>query len=151
MASVNKVILIGRLGADPEVRHTASDLAIATVGVATNSQSKDKVNGEWVETTEWHRVVFFDHLAEIVKKYLRKGSQIYVEGRLKTRKYTDKDGVDKWTTEIIANGMQMLGSKGDSGNGLAKTQPKDSPTKPPVVTPQPEVARNLSLDDDVPF
>jgi single-strand DNA-binding protein len=115
---VNKVILVGRLGNDPDVRYTAAGLAIATISLATNFSTKDRQTGEWREETEWHRVVFFDRLAEIVKQYLHKGSQIYVEGRLRTNKWQDQNGQDRYTTEIVAREMQMLDSRNaDAGYG----------------------------------
>ena len=113
---VNKVILIGNLGNDPEVRYTAGGAAVANVSIATTESWKDKESGEQQEKTEWHRVVFFNRLAEIVGEYLKKGSQIYVEGRLQTRKWQDKEGHDKYTTEIVASEMQMLGSRGGGGS-----------------------------------
>jgi single-strand DNA-binding protein len=115
---VNKVILVGRLGNEPDVRYTAAGLAIATISLATNFSTKDRQTGEWREETEWHRVVFFDRLAEIVKQYLHKGSQIYVEGRLRTNKWQDQNGQDRYTTEIVAREMQMLDSRNaDAGYG----------------------------------
>lgn len=114
---VNKVILVGNLGADPEVRYMPNGGAVANITVATTESWKDKQSGENQEKTEWHRVVFFARLAEIVGEYLKKGSQIYVEGRLQTRKWQDKSGQDRYTTEIVANEMQMLGSKGGGGGG----------------------------------
>ena len=111
MASVNKVILIGNLGRDPEVRYAPSGSAICNVTIATSRNWKDKTSGERQEETEWHRVVFYDRLAEIAGEYLKKGKSVYVEGRLKTRKWTDKDGVEKYTTEIIAQEMTMLGAR----------------------------------------
>ncbi len=121
MASINKVILIGNLGRDPEVRYTPSGAAICNVTIATSRNWKDKTSGEKVEETEWHRVVFFDRLAEIAGEYLKKGRPVYVEGRLKTRKWTDKDGLEKYTTEIMADNMQLLGGRegggGDEGGG----------------------------------
>ena len=118
MASVNKVILVGNLGRDPEVRYMPDGGAIANVSVATTDVWKDK-SGEKQERTEWHRVAFFGKLAEIAGEYLKKGSQIYVEGRLQTRKWQDKDGQDKYTTEIVADRMQMLGSRSGGGGGSA--------------------------------
>src|SRR5215210_4209729 len=118
MASVNKVILIGNLGRDPEVRYAPSGAAICNVTIATSRQWKDKTSGEKQEETEWHRVVFFDRLAEIAGEYLKKGKSVYVEGRLKTRKWTDKDGVEKYTTEIVAQEMTMLGSREGGGGGM---------------------------------
>lgn len=116
MASVNKVILVGNLGRDPEVRYLPSGDAVANVTIATSSKYKGK-DGNMVEETEWHRVTFFGKLAEIVGQYLKKGRSIYIEGRIKTRKYTDKDGVEKYATDIIANEMQMLGASPDRQGG----------------------------------
>ena len=116
MASVNKVILIGNLGRDPETRYMPDGGAITNVSIATTDVWKDK-NGDKQEKTEWHRVAFFGKLAEIAGEYLKKGSQVYVEGRLQTRKWQDKDGVDKYTTEIVADRMQMLGSRQGMGGG----------------------------------
>ena len=117
MASINKVILIGNLGRDPEVRYTPSGAAICNVSLATTRNWKDKNSGEKVEETEWHRVVFYDRLAEIAGEYLKKGRPVYVEGRLKTRKWQDKDGKDNYTTEIVAEQMQMLGGREGGGMG----------------------------------
>ena len=117
MASVNKVIIVGNLGRDPEVRYNPNGGAWCTVSIATSRSWKDKTSGEKVEETEWHRVVFNDKLAEIAGEYLKKGRSVYVEGRLKTRKWTDKDGAEKYTTEIIAQDMQMLGSREGMGGG----------------------------------
>jgi single-strand DNA-binding protein len=120
MASLNKVMIIGNLGRDPEVRYTADQAAIANISLATTSSWKDKNSGEKKEETEWHRVVFYGKLAEIVGQYAKKGRPLYVEGRLKTRKWTDKDGVEKYTTEIVADQMQLLGNRegmGDSDGG----------------------------------
>ncbi len=119
MASVNKAIIVGNLGKDPEVRYMPSGDAVANISVATTSKYKNKA-GEMVEETEWHRISFFGKLAEVVEKYLKKGSQVYIEGKIKTRKYTDKDGVEKYATDIVASEMQMLGSKpagADVGDG----------------------------------
>ena len=116
MASVNKVILIGNLGRDPETRYMPEGGAITNISIATTEKWKDK-NGEMQEKTEWHRVAFFGKLAEIAGEYLKKGSQVYVEGRLQTRKWQDKDGQDKYTTEVVANVMQMLGSRQGMGGG----------------------------------
>src|SRR6059058_2218664 len=116
MASVNKVIIVGNLGRDPETRYMPEGGAITNISVATTEKWKDK-NGEMQEKTEWHRVAFFGKLAEIAGEYLKKGSQVYVEGRLQTRKWQDKEGQDKYTTEIIADRMQMLGSRSGSGAG----------------------------------
>jgi single-strand DNA-binding protein len=109
MASVNKVVIIGNLGRDPEMRFLASGEAIANIAVATSYKSTDRVTGEQKELTEWHRIAFFGKLAEIVEKYLTKGASVYIEGRLQTRKYTDKDGVIRYATDVIAEQMQMLG------------------------------------------
>ena len=119
MASVNKVIIVGNLGRDPEVRYNPNGGAWCTVSIATSRSWKDKTSGEKVEETEWHRVVFNDKLAEIAGEYLKKGRSVYVEGRLKTRKWTDKDGAEKYSTEIIASDMQMLGSREGMGGGAA--------------------------------
>ncbi len=120
MASVNKVILVGNLGRDPETRYSTSGAAICNITVATSRQWKDKASGEKREETEWHRVVFYDRLAEIAGEYLKKGRPVYVEGRLKTRKWQDKEGQDRYMTEIIAEEMQLLGSReggGSAGGG----------------------------------
>lgn len=111
---INKVILVGNLGADPETRYTAGGSAITSIRIATSESWKDKHTGEQQERTEWHRVKFFGRLAEIAGEYLTKGSQVYVEGSLRTDKYTDKEGVERYTTDIIANEMQMLGGRGGS-------------------------------------
>src|SRR3989344_4218177 len=118
---INKVILIGNLGADPEIRYTPNGVAVANATLATSSAWKDKQSGESQERTEWHRIVFFNRLAEIVGEYLRKGSKIYIEGSLRTRKWQDKNGVDRYTTEIIANEMQMLDSRGGNGNAHSES------------------------------
>ncbi len=117
MASVNKVILVGNLGRDPETRYATSGSAICNITVATSRQWKDKTSGEKKEETEWHRVVFYDRLAEIAGEYLKKGRPVYVEGRLKTRKWQDKEGQDRYTTEIVAEQMQLLGSREGGGGG----------------------------------
>jgi single-strand DNA-binding protein len=114
---INKVILVGNLGADPETRYSAGGAAITSISIATSESWKDKQTGEAKERTEWHRVKFFGRLAEIAGEYLRKGSQVYVEGSLRTDKYTDKEGIDRYSTDIIANEMQMLGSRGGEGGG----------------------------------
>ena len=117
MASVNKVILVGNLGADPEIRYLPSGDAIANIRLATTDRYKDKASGEFKEATEWHRVAFFGRLAEIVGEYLKKGSSVYIEGRLRTRKWQGQDGQDRYSTEIVAEQMQMLGGRGGSGGG----------------------------------
>lgn len=111
MASVNKVILIGNLGKDPEVRYAASGAAICSITLATSRRWRDKNTNEWNEETEWHRVSLFNRLAEVAGEYLKKGSSVYIEGRLQTRKWQDKDGQDRYTTEIVADAMQMLGAR----------------------------------------
>ena len=115
---INKVILVGNLGADPETRYMPSGGAVTNIRIATSDSWKDKQSGEQQERTEWHRVVFFNRLAEIAAEYLRKGSQVYVEGRIQTRKWQGQDGADRYTTEIVANEMQMLGSRGSGGGGF---------------------------------
>ncbi len=122
MASVNKVILVGNLGRDPETRYAPSGAAICNVTIATSRNWKDKDSGERREETEWHRVVFYNRLAEIAGEYLKKGRSVYVEGRLQTRKWQDKDGQDRWTTEVIADQMQMLGGRDDMGGGSSGGQ-----------------------------
>lgn len=118
MASVNKVILVGNLGADPEVRYLPSGDAVANIRLATTDRYKDKASGEFKEMTEWHRVAFFGRLAEIVSEYLKKGSSVYIEGRIRTRKWQGQDGQDRYSTEIVADQMQMLGGRGGSGGGV---------------------------------
>ncbi len=168
MASINKVILIGNLGRDPEVRYTPSGAAVCNVTIATSRNWKDKTSGEKVEETEWHRVVFYDRLAEIAGEYLKKGRSVYVEGRLKTRKWQDKDGVEKYTTEIVADNMQMLGGRegmggGDEGGGGARGYARDSgggeagarPAQQRPAAAKPAPARSSTgfddMDDDIPF
>ena len=163
MASVNKVIIVGNLGRDPEIRYMPSGDAIANIAVATSYKSKDKNTGEQKEVTEWHRISFFGRLAEIVGQYLKKGSSVYVEGRLQTRKYTDKDGVEKYATDIVAETMQMLGGRqgmgGDSGmdeGGYDAPPQRQAPQRQappaPAARPAPKPAPNFSdMDDDIPF
>ena len=170
MASVNKVIIVGNLGKDPELRTFPSGDQVANVTIATTDKWKDKQSGEMKEATEWHRVVFNGRLAEIVGQYLRKGSQVYVEGSLRTRKWTDKDGVEKYNTEIRADQMQMLGSRqgmggpgGDDGGGgggsydappSRSAAPAPRPMAPPA-RPAPAPSKTASgfddMDDDIPF
>jgi single-strand DNA-binding protein len=156
MASVNKVILIGNLGKDPEVRYAPSGSAICNVTLATSRQWKDKTSGEKQEETEWHRVVFYDRLAEIAGEYLKKGRPVYVEGRLKTRKWTDKEGVEKYTTEIVADQMQLLGSRegtgGDEASGGQRSAPAARPPagRPAVAAPKSSTGFD-NMDDDIPF
>lgn len=124
MASVNKVIIVGNLGADPETRYMPSGDAVASIRVATTDKWKDKQSGEMQEATEWHSISFFGKLAEIVSQYLKKGSQVYVEGKLQTRKYTDKNGVEKYATSIRADTLQMLGSRGDGAPAQRQAAPQ---------------------------
>ena len=153
MASINKVILVGNLGRDPEVRYTPDNNAITNISVATTDRYKDKHTGEQKEITEWHRVVFFNRLAEITGEYLKKGSQVYIEGRLRTRKWTDQSGVDKYTTEIIADQMQMLGSRsGGSGGGVAYDDGYGAPAAAPAPARAPAAKKPVDdLEDDIPF
>jgi single-strand DNA-binding protein len=151
MASVNKVILVGNLGADPETRYQPSGEAITNVRVATTDRWKDKASGEMKEATEWHRVAFFGRLAEIAGEYLKKGSQVYIEGRIRTRKYQDKDGNERYSTEIIGDRMQMLGSRAGSGEprGESRGEPKaDAPAKAPAKKP---AGKFDDMEDDIPF
>jgi len=175
MASVNKVIVVGNLGRDPEMRTFPSGDQVANVTVATTDKWKDKQSGEMREATEWHRIVFNGRLAEIAGQYLRKGSQVYVEGSLRTRKWTDKDGIEKYTTEIRADQMQMLGSRqgmggpsgggdddggysqgggGGGGGGYAPRAPAAAP-RAPAPAPRQAPAKSSSgfddMDDDIPF
>jgi single-strand DNA-binding protein len=171
MASVNKVIIVGNLGRDPETRYMPSGDAVTNITVATTDRYKDKQSGEMKEATEWHRISFFGKLAEIAGQYLKKGSQVYVEGSLRTRKYTDKDGVEKFATEIRADTMQMLGSRqgmgggsgGDDGGysressgggGYARPaapaqRPAAAPAARPAAAPAPSGFDDM--DDDIPF
>jgi single-strand DNA-binding protein len=150
MASVNKVILVGNLGRDPETRYTTGGEAVTNVSIATTDTWKDK-SGEKQERTEWHRVAFFGKLAEIAGEYLKKGSQVYVEGRLQTRKWQDKEGQDKYTTEIIADRMQMLGSR--SGSGAPDAPERVSAGAPAGAKSGGAPAKKNvdDLDDDIPF
>lgn len=143
---VNKVILVGNLGQDPEVRYSPNGGAIANISVATSESWKDKNTGEQVEKTEWHRVVFFRRLAEIAGEYLKKGSKVYIEGKLQTRKWQDKNGQDRYTTEIIANEMQMLDSRGGSTNFSQAEPAAASNSGASIDAPPP-----MDFDDDIPF
>ena len=169
MASVNKVIIVGNLGRDPETRYMPSGDAVTNITVATTDRYKDKQSGETKEATEWHRISFFGKLAEIADQYLKKGSQVYVEGSLRTRKYTDKDGVEKYATEIRADTMQMLGSRQGMGGGggedggysressggggyarpAAPAQRPAAPAARPAAAPAPSGFDDM--DDDIPF
>ena len=147
---INKVILVGNLGADPETRYMPSGSAVTNLSVATSESWKDKQSGEQKERTEWHKVVMFDRLAEVAAEYLRKGSQVYIEGKLQTRKWQDRDGNDRWTTEIRANEMQMLGGRAGAGgaapmgSGQSSNQDSGPPSAPPQTGPD-------DFDDDIPF
>ncbi len=151
MASVNKVILVGNLGADPETRYMPSGDAITNIRIATTDRWKDKASGELKEATEWHRVAFFGRLAEIAGQYLKKGSQVYVEGRIRTRKWQDKDGQDRYSTEIVADAMQLLGRREGMGEAPASREPAETApaaAKPASKKPATSIAE---LDDDIPF
>ena len=167
MASVNKVILMGNLGRDPEVRYLPSGDPVANITIATSSRYKSKT-GEMVEETEWHRVTFFGRLAEIASQYLKKGRPVYVEGRIKTNKYTDKNGVERYSTDVIASEMQLLGgregmgepSQGDDDGAYSRQSPAPRPAAAPPARPAPmaapaPAARPASgfddMDDDIPF
>jgi len=151
MASVNKVIIVGNIGRDPETRYMPSGDAVTNISVATSDRYKDKQTGEMKETTEWHRVAFFGKLAEIAGQYLKKGSQVYVEGRLRTRKWADASGQEKYSTEIVADSMQMLGSKmsGSSEGGESYSRPKSADSS--NSSPAPTAASLGAMDDDIPF
>ncbi|HJU26870.1 MAG TPA: single-stranded DNA-binding protein [Rhodanobacteraceae bacterium] len=162
---VNKVILIGNLGADPETRYTASGSAICTIRLATSESWKDKQTGEQQERTEWHRVKFFGRLAEIAGEYLKKGRQVYIEGSIRTDKYTDKEGIERYSTDIIANEMQMLGGSGEGGarggsegGGGYRARPQQSQPRGgatgggrPAPAQQPASGVGDFEDDDIPF
>jgi single-strand DNA-binding protein len=144
MASVNKVILVGHLGRDPETRYNADGGAITNISVATSESWKDKASGEKQERTEWHRVVAFQRLAEIMGEYLKKGALVYIEGKLQTRKWQDKDGNDRYSTEIVADRMQMLGGKRDGEAQEREPEPKKQ-------APQKTGGKFDDMDDDIPF
>ena len=150
---VNKVIIVGNLGADPEVRYLPSGAAVTNIRVATSEGWKDKQSGETQERTEWHRIVFFNRLAEIASEYLKKGSKVYIEGSLRTNKWQDQSGNERFTTEIIANSMQMLDTKGGGGNYDAQSSSSSSASssysKESVPTSEPAMA--VEFDDDIPF
>jgi single-strand DNA-binding protein len=141
---INKVIIVGNLGGDPETRYMPSGSAVTNLTVATNESWKDKQTGEQKERTEWHKVAMFNRLAEVAAEYLRKGSQVYIEGKLRTRKWQDKEGKDRWTTEIVADEMQMLGGRG-GGGGSASMNQDPGPASAPAQ-PGPD-----DFDDDIPF
>jgi len=148
MASLNKVILIGNLGADPETRYTTSGDAVCNIRLATTDSWRDKASGEQRESTEWHRVVFYRRLAEVAGQYLKKGAQVYLEGRIKTRKWQDKDGQDRYTTEVEATEMKMLGRR----EGDAPQADQVDPFAPQPEQRQRRPVNSVSdLDDDIPF
>ena len=158
MASVNKVILVGNLGRDPETKYMPDGAAITNVSIATSYQRTDKASGQKTEETEWHRVVFFSRLAEIAGEYLKKGSQVYVEGRLRTRKWQDKEGQDRYTTEIVVDSMQMLGSRAGSGEprgesrgepGAARSSEPKAPAAAGAAAKKP--GKFDDMEDDIPF
>lgn len=158
MASVNKVILIGNLGRDPETRYSAEGAAITNIRIATTDSWKDKTTGEKKEQTEWHTVVFFGRLAEIAGEYLRKGRPVYVEGRLRTRKWQDKEGQDRYTTEVVAENMQLLGSRDGAGGGAPTAGDFDdapaapAPARAGGARPAGKGSANIAdMDDDIPF
>lgn len=148
---VNKVILVGNLGKDPEVRYSPNGSAMANVTIATAESWKDKQTGEKQEKTEWHRVVFFNRLAEIVGEYLKKGSQVYIEGRLQTRKWQGQDGQDRYTTEIVANEMQMLGGRPGGGGTSDWSSQQPAQNSAPAQTAPASAPPSDDFDDDVPF
>lgn len=149
---VNKVILVGNCGSDPEVRYMPSGGAVTNISIATSESWKDKQTGQQQERTEWHRVVFFNRLAEIAGEYLKKGSKVYVEGSLRTRKWQDQSGQDKYTTEIVAAEMQMLDSRGMGQGQGDYSAPASAPQGNAPAAPQPQPAGNMNdFDDDIPF
>ncbi|MBU3738520.1 MAG: single-stranded DNA-binding protein [Rhodoferax sp.] len=164
MASVNKVILVGNCGRDPEIRYLPSGQAVANVSIATSSRRKDRNTGESIEDTQWHRVTFYDRLAEIAGEYIKKGQPVYVEGRLKYGKYTDQSGVEKNTVDIIATEMQLLGKRegmgspdeGGGGGGYSRPAPAARAAAPqrqaPAAAPASKPASGFDdMDDDIPF
>ena len=171
MASVNKVILMGNCGRDPEIRYLPSGGAVANISIATTSKRKDKTSGESIEDTQWHRVQFFDRLAEIVGEYVKKGSPLYVEGRLKYGKYTDKDGIERNTVDVVATEMQLLGARqgagspdeggGGGGGGGGYSRAPAPASRPPAARSAPSAAGAApkakpgsgfdDMDDDIPF
>ncbi len=153
MASVNKVIIVGNCGRDPELKYLPSGMAACTVSVATTSRRKDKNTGETIEDTQWHRIQFFDRLAEIAGQYVKKGKPIYVEGRLKYGKYTDQAGVEKNTCDIVATELQLLGGRDESsGQNAAPAQRQPAAAPPPRQAPAPRPAAGFDdMDDDIPL
>lgn len=165
MASVNKVIIVGNLGKDPEVRYMPNGSAMCNLAIATSRQWKDKTSGERQEETEWHRVSMFDRMAEIAGEYLKKGRSVYIEGRLKTRKWTDKDGIDRYSTDIVATEMQLLGGRDSAGGGNSGSDdgdsgyspaprsapgPRSAPPAKPAAASKPATGFD-DMDDDIPF
>jgi len=153
---INKVILVGNLGADPDTRYMPSGKAVTNVRVATSESWKDKQTGDMQERTEWHSIVMYDKLGEIAAEYLRKGSQVYIEGKIRTRKWQDKEGKDRYTTEIIADQMQMLGGRGGGGGGSSeprepRSQPRQAPAEDRSAAPVDEGGGGGEFDDDIPF
>lgn len=160
MASVNKVIIVGNLGRDPETRYMPNGEAVTNIAVATTESWKDKNTGDKKEVTEWHRITFYRRLAEVAGQYLKKGSSVYVEGRLQTRKWTDKDGVERYTTEIIADTMQMLGGRPGAGGGSVSMDdeygggapaPRQSAPAARPAASKPAPSNFSDMDDDIPF
>jgi single-strand DNA-binding protein len=163
MASVNKVILIGNCGRDPEIRYLPSGQAVANISIATTSRRKDRTSGETVEDTQWHRVTFYDRLAEIAGEYVKKGRPIYIEGRLKYGKYTDQAGVEKNTVDIIATEMQLLGGREGMGGPSGGDEEGGAPVRRPAAAPRPAASAPAGkpatkpasgfddMDDDIPF
>lgn len=149
---INKVILIGNLGSDPEIKFSPNGgAAIANLNVATSSGHKEKGSDKWVDTTEWHRVVMFGRTAEVAGEYLRKGSKVYLEGKLQTNKWQDKDGNDRYTTQVVANQMLMLDSKGADGGQPDRHQNLGFTPSPPSGAPNPMTRSEPIEDDDIPF
>jgi single-strand DNA-binding protein len=157
MASVNKVILVGNLGADPETKYLPSGDAVTNIRIATTDRWKDKASGEMKEATEWHRIAFFGRLAEIAGEYLKKGSQVYVEGRIRTRKWQDKEGQDRYSTEIVADSMQMLGARAGAGEprGESRGEPAAQRSTEPKAAATAGAAKKPGkfddMEDDIPF
>jgi single-strand DNA-binding protein len=158
MASVNKVILVGNLGADPETKYLPSGDAVANIRIATTDRWKDKASGEMKEATEWHRIAFFGRLAEIAGEYLKKGSQVYVEGRIRTRKWQDKEGQDRYSTEIVADSMQMLGARAGAGEQRAESRGEpmaqrssEAKAAAPAAGGAKKAGKFDDMEDDIPF
>lgn len=151
MASVNKVILVGNCGRDPEIRYLPSGQAVANISLATTSRRKNKETGESIEDTQWHRVQFFDRLAEICAEYVKKGRSVYVEGRLKYGKYTDKDGVEKNTCDIVGTELQMLGGREEGAAPAPMKKPSQDAAKARQLPPQRPASGFSDMDDDIPF